>query len=328
MAKRTVLDHPKFMKLKATLHQPKGATLGWLESVWHFTAKFAPQGNIGKYEDADIEAWVEWDGEPGQLIAALVKTKWLDPSDDYRLLVHDWQDHADDATKKALKRSSLWFMDTVRTPADKRRHCPDTGGENGKTPPGGPPALPCLALPSQAGAVPSADGVPALEEDFSGKTKDQRMNPPPEPLSSFPEGIRPKARDVFARYWFWHKGCLPNLDRVDVKEGLFKVAGVIQAFPQRAEVEINRFLDDPPAGYPQGSTQLWQIFAYCGLDPGRPDKSKAKPVVSQTALLEAAKRRLLHARQNGQSDEDFVTYGLDLPKDIKLQAVAELSRTG
>ena len=75
MALRAVTDHPKFAEAKAILHQPKGAMLGWLEAIWHFTGKFAPQGNIGKYPDQTIEAWVEWDGEPGELIAGLVKSR-------------------------------------------------------------------------------------------------------------------------------------------------------------------------------------------------------------------------------------------------------------
>jgi hypothetical protein len=51
MALRAVPDHPKFSDLMATLNLPKFATVGALESIWHFTGRYAPQGNIGKYPD-------------------------------------------------------------------------------------------------------------------------------------------------------------------------------------------------------------------------------------------------------------------------------------
>lgn len=109
MALRAVPDHPKFAELKAILGQPKGPVAGWLEMVWHFAGRFTPQGNIGKYSDVAIEAWVEWTGEPGALIDALVKSKWIDRDSAHRLLVHDWPEHADKATKNALLRAKLPF---------------------------------------------------------------------------------------------------------------------------------------------------------------------------------------------------------------------------
>lgn len=116
MALRAVPDHPKFADLKAILKQPKGSTMGWLETMWHFTGRFTPRGNIGKYTDAQIEAWLEWDGIPGELMAAFVKAKWIDVDPEHRLLVHDWPQHADKATKNALNRANQPFCTpTVRT---------------------------------------------------------------------------------------------------------------------------------------------------------------------------------------------------------------------
>jgi hypothetical protein len=90
MALRAVPDHPKFANLKSMLGLPKGAALGWLEALWHFTGRFTPQGNIGKYTDQAIEAWVEWDGAPGTLIAAFVKTGWINVDDHKRLIAWQW----------------------------------------------------------------------------------------------------------------------------------------------------------------------------------------------------------------------------------------------
>lgn len=110
MALRAVPDHPKFADLMAKLGRPKCVALGCLEAVWHFTGRFTPQGNIGKYSDDAIETWVGWDGSPGALIDALTHARWLDPNPEHRLIVHDWHIHADNATKTALRRSHLRFV--------------------------------------------------------------------------------------------------------------------------------------------------------------------------------------------------------------------------
>jgi hypothetical protein len=129
MALRAVPDHPKFADLKSKLGLPKGASLGWLEALWHFTGRFTPQGNIGKYTDQAIEAWVEWDGAPGELVAALIETGWLDKDCDHRILVHDWREHADKATKNALSRANLTFCTPgVRTEGVR---CTYTNPESG-----------------------------------------------------------------------------------------------------------------------------------------------------------------------------------------------------
>ena len=114
MALRAVPEHPKFADFKTRLNLPKAVALGYLECIWHFTGRFTPQGNIGKYSDASIEAWCEWPGEPGVLIEALTESRWIDRDPDHRLLIHDWHEHADNATKMALKRAGkIPFVSTV-----------------------------------------------------------------------------------------------------------------------------------------------------------------------------------------------------------------------
>jgi hypothetical protein len=129
MALRAVPDHPKFADLMAHLGRPKYVALGCLESIWHFTGRFTPAGNIGKYTDQAIEAWVGWDGDPGALMAALINSRWIDRNNAFRLVVHDWGMHADNATKLALKRAGKTFCTGARV-ATPSQQCGDTVQQN------------------------------------------------------------------------------------------------------------------------------------------------------------------------------------------------------
>lgn len=82
--------------------------VGIMESLWHLTARECPRGNIGKLSDEDIALGIDWDGEPSILIAALLSSGWLDPTE--RLGVHDWHEHADDAVQSRIARAKLHFV--------------------------------------------------------------------------------------------------------------------------------------------------------------------------------------------------------------------------
>lgn len=151
--------------------------------LWHFTAKYAPQGDIGRFSDRRIEAALDWTCDrwrkPGQLIQALIAARWIDidtpsgayqPSIDsastgdqhgisgvsatyHRLIIHDWADHADESTRKRLARAGLQFVMVARKVTGQN---PDTDwkvsatmAENGSLPE--PEPLP-EPLPHTAGA--------------------------------------------------------------------------------------------------------------------------------------------------------------------------------
>lgn len=166
MALRAVIDHPKFFRLKNVLRLNKSCTLGYLEALWHFCGRYTPQGNLGKYSNDEIEAWLEWDGEPGALISAFINAKWVDINETHRLIVHDWHNHADDATRKALGRAKLGFVST----------CPDTVGTQSQE------SLPPEGLPG-AGAGAEPEPEPGAEPG--------RETPSPSTVG--PKLVRPQA---------------------------------------------------------------------------------------------------------------------------------------
>lgn len=112
----------KFKDLKATLGLPLWQVKGLLESLWHYTAINTPEGDIGRHSNERICRSIEYAGDADAMFDALVQHGWMDESDKYRLIVHDWNKHAPEFIKKRVGRSK---MDIVQT-------CPD------KSPPIGP----------------------------------------------------------------------------------------------------------------------------------------------------------------------------------------------
>ena len=101
--------------LAKLLRIPLPYAVGIMEMLWHHVSRFAIQGDIGKWPDKNIARAVGWAGNPERLVNALVESGWLDRDPDYRLLVHDWDQHADQSVSKTLKNKSIDFIKTTAT---------------------------------------------------------------------------------------------------------------------------------------------------------------------------------------------------------------------
>lgn len=108
--KRSGPEHPKMKALARTLGVPHYSAVGLLELLWHFTAKFAPQGDVGRFDNASIAEAMTYTGDPDALCNALVATGWLDACTTNRLLVHGWEEHADQGVRNTLKGRGLSFL--------------------------------------------------------------------------------------------------------------------------------------------------------------------------------------------------------------------------
>jgi len=60
--KRGTPEHPKVYDLCDRLGCDRPTAVGYLELLWHITAKYTPQGDIGRYSDRRIEAALDWVG--------------------------------------------------------------------------------------------------------------------------------------------------------------------------------------------------------------------------------------------------------------------------
>lgn len=117
--KRGTTEHPKLLELCTNMRIRRWEAVGILESLWGFAARYTPAGDIGKYTNASIAKAIDWNRDPNRLVDALIQCRWLDSSDECRLLVHDWPDHAEDSVHMKLARAREWFANGAK-PSTRR----------------------------------------------------------------------------------------------------------------------------------------------------------------------------------------------------------------
>ncbi len=167
--KREAINHSKVYRLARYLDLPHYAAVGILECLWKLAEKEAPQGDIGKLCNEDIAIQIGWREDPERLVEVLIQCRLLDASDDHRIIVHDWSEHAEDGVHSRLARAGLLFANGKRPKLGKldrderaaaetrlaaaersRRRTAGNGGAARRIPDsGGSNAVPNLTLPSQ-----------------------------------------------------------------------------------------------------------------------------------------------------------------------------------
>lgn len=106
--KRGTPEHFKTIRLATLLHCDRCEALGIVEALCnHFAPRSCPQGNVGRCTDDEIASGCYSSRDGAQLVQALVDSGWLDASEQHRLVIHDWPDHADEAVRKWLIRNKL-----------------------------------------------------------------------------------------------------------------------------------------------------------------------------------------------------------------------------
>ena len=105
-------------------------SIGILESLWHWSARYAIQGDIGKWSDNVIAKGIGWSGDSHELIKALVESRLIDSvGAPHRLVIHDIQQHADNTWKQNLVDAGLTWWDgtSPRLPNKGRpkKHTPE-----------------------------------------------------------------------------------------------------------------------------------------------------------------------------------------------------------
>ena len=108
--KRGTPRHVKTFKLASLLSVPLPMAVGILEMLWHFAGDCTPMGDIGSIPDREIANAVGWEKRPSALVDALCSAGWLERNDQYRLIVHDWPEHAEYEVFRKLQRNGKDFL--------------------------------------------------------------------------------------------------------------------------------------------------------------------------------------------------------------------------
>jgi hypothetical protein len=172
--KRGTPRHPKTLALAKAANISIPTAVGYLELLWHFTAEYAPRGDIGRYDVNYIEASILWKGPHGKLIEAMRETGWIDPpsapprgseygaTTEEVLRIHDWGDHCDEATRKRLHRAGLSFVEVSEKVTGRRQ----TSRAREATPEPEPVAGPKPADAHTASAGPTNGACALLPADM------------------------------------------------------------------------------------------------------------------------------------------------------------------
>jgi hypothetical protein len=83
-------EHPKTKRLCRALTLSRREAVGLLHFLWWWSYDYAADGDLSVFTDEDIADAVDWENDPGELVAALTSCGFL--TDDRQ--IHDWEDFA------------------------------------------------------------------------------------------------------------------------------------------------------------------------------------------------------------------------------------------
>lgn len=95
-------DHPKVRKLAKRLSIEGVQALGHMASLWAWTLRMAPDGDLGAYDHESIEIGAQWGGEEGAFVRAALDVGLLDEGP----RVHDWTYYA--GSWKSAAKAKAW----------------------------------------------------------------------------------------------------------------------------------------------------------------------------------------------------------------------------
>jgi hypothetical protein len=93
-------QHPKTKRAARLLEIPIPLMIGHLHMLWYWCLDYAQDGDLGKYDDADIADAAGWEGEAARFVSALLdcaprdEVGFLERDSDGILHIHDWYDYA------------------------------------------------------------------------------------------------------------------------------------------------------------------------------------------------------------------------------------------
>lgn len=172
---QALADHPKTRKLARILNTSKPTTIGHLHCFWWWAFDYAKDGDLSRFDSMDLAIAAEWDGDPDDLINALIKSGFVDQTED-GLAIHDWSEYGG-------KLHSQREADAERK---RQRRREDSGGNPNDVPrtSGGRPK-----------DVPTPSDVEEKEEREERRERGERVGADaPDPALSPPDDSTPPTK--------------------------------------------------------------------------------------------------------------------------------------
>jgi hypothetical protein len=96
---QSIRNHPKIKKASRLAGVNEFEMIGRLHCLWWWALDYAPDGDVTKYSQEDIESAVDWTGDPGRFYRALIDCGFnghcglLEYVDDGSIVIHDWHNY-------------------------------------------------------------------------------------------------------------------------------------------------------------------------------------------------------------------------------------------
>lgn len=115
-------QHPKTRKLARLLGVSIPTALGHLHLLWHFGLKFAPDGNLSRFDLDEIADGCLWEGDPLALHNALLQAGWVEEDGERGVCIHDWEEFGGKVVKQkeqGADRQQRWRDRHKTTPTQQ-----------------------------------------------------------------------------------------------------------------------------------------------------------------------------------------------------------------
>lgn len=116
-------NHPKTRKLARLLNIGVPQVIGHLHCLWYWTLKYADDGNLERFQDADLAEAAMWEGDSTVFIQALAEVRFLDSSPP-GYAVHDWNDYAGKLVQRRKQNRDRMRAERATHVLERSRHVP------------------------------------------------------------------------------------------------------------------------------------------------------------------------------------------------------------
>jgi hypothetical protein len=106
--------HPKTLRLARILGIAVPAALGHMHLLWWWAIEYAPDGDVGRFDAAEVALACMWEGDETALLPALQRAGFVDANGH----IHDWHDYAGKLVDRRRRNAERMREDRAAHVAD------------------------------------------------------------------------------------------------------------------------------------------------------------------------------------------------------------------